>query len=112
DVPRRQECRPAAAPHRWQLGAVPPPDLGTWRGCVVVTLLGPQELAIARTRDEPPAGRLVGLCSRGHGSPAARDRARLARGLPRRAPDGRGRPVPRGPGAAGPRGACEGPAAL
>ena len=39
----------------------------------------------------------------GMGAAAARDRARLARRLPRRAPDRRGRPVPRRPRAARPR---------
>ena len=67
---------------------------------------------IRELRAEPPPGRLVGLRARRHGPAAARDRARLARRLPRRAPDRRGRPVSRGPGAARPRPARRRPAAL
>ena len=80
-----------AAPDRRRLGALPPADLRARRRRLALALVGPQELAGARARAGPPAGRLVGLGAHRHGPAAARDRARLARRLPRRAPDRRGR---------------------
>ena len=108
-----QERRPAAAPDRRRLGAVPPArrpshgadvwlsrssDLKSWRS---------PEPVLGRR-----AGRLVGLGPHRHGPAAARDRARLARRLPRRAPDRRRRAVPRRPRAARPRRPGARPAAL